>query len=97
MSNHKALIANVGTAVATAAVLGLLGWATGIFSAGQDALTKQQIKDVVGEVLIRDNGATYAASLASIDLSLASISTSVNELKGDVDALEVAVLALAAE
>lgn len=94
--DQKTLISNVVTAVVTAGVLGVLGWALGVFSAGSDALDEAQIKAVIDEVLIRDNGATYAASLASIDISVASINTSIEAIKDDIDDLEDSVAILAA-
>ncbi len=95
--DQKALTSNVVTAVVTAVILGVLGWAMGIFSAGADALDEKQIKEVIAQVLIRDTGATYAASLASIDISLASITTSIGAIKEDIDDLEDNVAILAAE
>ena len=95
--DQKALTSNVITAVATAAVLGVIGWAGGIFSAGSTALDEAQIEAVIEKVLIRDNGATYAASLASIDLSVASINTSIGAIKEDIADLEDNVAILAAE
>jgi hypothetical protein len=95
--DQKALINTLITVVATAAVLGVIGWAGGIFSAGSDALDEAQIKAVIDEVLIRDNGATYAASLAGIDVSLASITTSIEAIKEDIDDLEDSVGILVAE
>jgi hypothetical protein len=95
--DQKALISNVVTAVVTAGVLGVIGWAMGVFSAGSDALNEAQIKAVVEEVLIRDTGATYAASLASIDVSIGQINTSIGAIKEDIDDLEDSVGILAAE
>ncbi len=95
--DQKTLISNVVTAVATAGILGVLAWAGGVFSAGADALDEAQIKAVITEVLIRDTGATYAASLASIDISLATINTSIGAIKDDIDDLEDSVAILVAE
>lgn len=95
--DQKVLISNVVTAVVTAGVLGVLAWAGGIFSAGSDALDEAQIEAVIERVLIRDNGATYAASLAGIDLSVAQINTSIGAIKEDIDDLEDSVSILAAE
>ena len=95
--DQKTLISNVVTAVVTAAVLGVLAWAGGVFSAGTAALDEAQIEAVIEKVLIRDNGATYAASLASIDISLATINTSIGAIKEDIDDLEDNVALLAAE
>ena len=86
--DQKALTSNVVTAVVTAGVIGVLGWATGVFSAGQDALTEQQIKDVIAQVLVLDSGDTYKATLTSINIHLGSIDTSIGAIKEDIDDLE---------
>jgi hypothetical protein len=95
--DRKALTTNVITAVATAAVLGVVGWAGGVFSAGSTALDEAQIEAVIKRTLIRDTGTTYAASLASIDISLASINTGIEAIKEDIDDLEDSVALLVAE
>jgi len=95
--DQKAITTNVVTAVVTAIVMGGLAWATGVFNAGSDALDEAQIKAVVEQVLIRDTGATYAASLASIDVSIGSINTSIIAIKDDIDDLEDSVGLLAGE
>jgi len=95
--DQKAIGGNVITAVATATVLGFLGWAVGVFGAGQDALTEKQIKAVIAEVMILDSGDTYAATLNSIDKSVGEINVAINAIKEDIDDLEAAVSALAAQ
>ena len=93
----KAIIGNVLTAVITAAVLGVSAWIMGVFEAGTAALDEAQIKAVVKEVLIRENGDTYGSSLVSIDGSLIAIDTNILAIKEDIDDLESAVRALASE
>lgn len=88
---------NVVTAVVTAGVLSALAWAGGVFKAGDDALTEQQIEAVLAKVMVTDAGVTYAASLNAIGLSIASIDTNIGAIKEDIDDLENAVGALAAE
>jgi len=95
--DQKTLISNVVTAVVTAVVLGTFGWASGVFSAGQDALTEQQIKDVIKQVLILDSGDTYAATLDSIDKAVGEINVSIGAIKEDIDDLEDSMAILAAE
>ena len=95
--DQKALISNVITAVATAAVLGVIGWAGGIFSAGSDALSEQQIEAVIKRTLVLDNGATYAASLDSIDKAVGEINVSIGFIKDDIEDLEDSVGILVAE
>lgn len=89
--SQKAIISNVATAVITAAVMGVAAWAMGVFNAGSAALDEAQIEAVIERVLIRDNGATYAASLAGIDVSLAEINTHIGAIKEDIDDLEDSV------
>jgi hypothetical protein len=95
--DQKTLISNVVTAAATAIVMGLGAWALGVFNAGSVAIDEAQIEAVVGKILVRDTGATYAASLASIDVSVAQINTSIGAIKDDIDDLEDSVSILVAE
>ena len=95
--DKKVLTSNVVTAVVTAGVLGVLGWASGVFSAGQNALTEQQIRDVIKQVMILDSGDTYAAALNSIDKSVGEINVSIGAIKEDIDDLEDSMAILAAE
>ena len=95
--DQKALISNVATAVVTAAVLGLIGWAGGIFNAGSDALSEAQIERVILETLVLDDGLTYAATLDSIDKSVGEINVAIGFIKDDIDDLEDSVSILAAE
>jgi hypothetical protein len=97
MSEHKAFIGNVLTAVVTAAILGVLGWALGVFNAGSDALTEAEIKRVITETLVLDDGLTYAATLDSIDKSVGEINVSIGFIKDDIEDLEDSVAILVAE
>lgn len=91
----KAIISNVVTAVATAAVMGALAWAGGVFQKGSEAATKDAIREVLAEEMQTDSGISYGAALTQIGLDINTVSTRVEELKGDVDDLEDAVLTLA--
>ena len=95
--NQKALISNVITAAATAIVLGMGGWVFGVFQTGSAAIDEQQIKDVLKEVLLRDNGQTYAASLVTVETTVVRLETRVEGLTDDVDDLEDFVLELSSE
>lgn len=88
---------NVVTAVATAAILGVFAWAGGVFSAGSDALNEAQIEAVIKKVMVTDAGSTYAATLSSINLTLASMDSTLDAILEDIDDLEDAVGALASE
>jgi len=95
--DQKAIQTNLITAIATAAVLGVLGWGAGVFSAGSIALDEAQIEAVIRRVMVTDSGKTYAASLASIDGSLIGILATQKAILEDIDDLENAVTALASE
>lgn len=91
----KEIFSNVITAVATAAIMGVIAWAMGVFEKGQQAIDKEQIRAVLQEEMQTDAGITYGAALSQIGLDINTVSTQVSELKGDVDDLEDAVLTLA--
>ena len=95
--DRKAITEKVVTALATALVLGIVGYFAGIFEKGQSAINKEEIKAVLEEVLVTDSGKTYAATLAEVNGTLISIDTKVGIIQGDVDKLEVAVRELASE
>lgn len=93
--DQKAIVSNVVTAVVTAAIMGVLAWAGGVFQKGSEAATKDAIRAVLQEEMQTDAGITYGAALSQIGLDINTVSTQVSELKGDVDDLEDAVLTLA--
>jgi uncharacterized membrane protein affecting hemolysin expression len=93
----KAIQTNVITAVVTAAIMGILAWGAGVFKAGSDALDEVQIEAVITRVLVMDSGQTFAQTLNSLNNTTIALNTTVKELTKEVDDLEVAVLALAAE
>ena len=95
--DQKALISNVVTAVVTAVVLGIAGWALGVFNAGSAALDEAQIETVIKRVMVLDDNQTYAAALTSINIHLGSIDTSLGHIQGDIRRIDGAVAALAAE
>lgn len=95
--DQKAIVSNVVTAVATSIVLGVGAYLMGVFEKGTEAQAKEQIRAVLEEVMQTDSGVTYGAALTQIGLDINTVQTRVEELKGDVDDLEDAVLALASE
>jgi len=97
MPDKNPMVGNVITAVATAGILGVLGWTMGIFSAGSAALDEKQIEEVIKRVLVLDNEQTYAQALNSLDGTLIKLDTTVGHLTTEINQLEVAVSALAAE
>lgn len=91
------MTSNVLTAVATAIILGILGWATGVFNAGSDALTEDQIEEVIKRIDVLDSGATYSATLSTIAIRLGTIDTRLGHIEEDIGDVEDAVGILAAE
>lgn len=84
----KALINNVLTAVVTAAILGVLGWAMGVFERGTDAISEDQIIAVVEAIMVTDAGKTYKARLAEVDIELAVVETRLVAAAKDIDDIE---------
>ncbi len=100
--DKKTMLATAAGAAVTLLVTGIFGWVFGVFEAGaeaieagSDAATKQQIKDVMEEVMKMPDGRSYAATLASMDRTLIEVSTKVNGLETNMGILTGAVLALA--
>ena len=94
---QKEIISNAVTAVITAVILGILGFFMGVFERGAEAISEDQIEEVIKRVLITDANKTYAETLVDINGTLISIDTKVGILQTDVRDLESAVLDLAAE
>lgn len=92
---NKEILSNVVTAVVTAVILGIGGYFMGVFEKGNQAISKEAIREVLEEEMQTDSGITYGAALTQIGLDINTVSTRVEELKGDVDDLEDAVLTLA--
>ena len=91
---------NVVTAAVTAVVLGLGGWALGVFNAGSDAIDKEQIRTVLREELqttINGETKTYGEALSAISSNQIMLIATVGEVVNELDDLENAVLALASE
>lgn len=91
------IINNVITAVATAAVLGVLAFIMGVFEQGSAAISKEQIRQVMQEEMKTDAGVTYGAALVAIGLNVNTVSTQVGILQADVTKLEDSLLDLASE
>ena len=93
----KTIISNVVTAVATAAVLGVLGFFAGVFEKGAEAINKDQIRAVLREELKTDSGETYGKVFTDLNGSVIELNTTVSGLSEDVAFLHQAVLDLASE
>lgn len=97
MPGTNPIVGNIITAVATAAILGVVGMLLGVFSAGSAAIDKQQILDVLKEEMKTDAGMTYAARISEIDGTLISMETRVGILQTDLSVLEQNVYDLASD
>jgi hypothetical protein len=84
----KALVQNVLTAVVTAVVLGIGAFVMGVFEKGTDAISEDQIRAVIEEVMVTDAGKTYKARLAEVDIELAVVETRLGKATDDIDDLE---------
>ena len=91
---NRAMLQNVITAVITAAVLGALGFAMGVFEKGAEAINEDQIEAVINRVLVMDSGKTYKGRLSELNIEIATMETRVSILKVDVDDLEATILDL---
>ena len=100
MSEHNAMFGNIATALVTAAILGIAGWAMGIFEAGSVAIDKEQIRSVMEEVMkttINGETKTYGEVLSILSTNDAVILTEIGHLKDDIGDLEDSVGILVAE
>lgn len=93
----NAITSNVITAVATAIVLGLGGWAVGVFDAGNKAMSKEAIREVLQEELMTDDGKTYGQAFSALTVGQAEIKTTVGIIQTDVRDLEKSVIDLASD
>lgn len=92
---HKEVIVGVVTAVATAAILGVIGWVGGVFSKGQDAVDRAVIQAIVHEVMVTASGKPVKERIAEVDSQLAVLETRTGRLEKDIDDAEQAILCLA--
>ena len=91
------IISNVITAAVTAIVLGFGGWALGVFNAGSDAISEDQITEVVNKIMVTAAGKSIKARIAEVDGQLIGIETRVGIVMDDVDDLEQSVRDLSSE
>jgi len=97
MAETNPIYGNVVVAVTTAIILGVGGWALGVFNKGTDAANKDAIRAVLVEEMKTDAGITYAARISEIDGTLIGMETRVGILQTDLDDLEQDVFDLASE
>jgi hypothetical protein len=85
------MFGNIATALVTAAILGIAGWAMGIFEAGSAAIDKEQIRSVMEEVMkttINGETKTYGEVLSILSTNDAVILTEIGHLKDDIGDIE---------
>ena len=91
------MMSNVATAVVTAVVLGIGGWALGVFNAGSTALSEDEIERVVNKIMVTAAGKPIKARIAEVDGQLIGFETRIGIAEKDVEDLERSVLDLSGE
>lgn len=94
MAGREILVAVI-TAIATSVILGVLGWAGGIFSQGQAAVDRAEIEAVINDVVVTVTGKPIKERIAEVDRQIAVLETRTNRLEKDIDDAETAILCLA--
>lgn len=78
MDMKPIVAALVGAAIAS--VVGIIvAGLFGTFTAGSDALTEDQIKSVMAEILVTPQGKSFGAEIANINIRLTAIETTLNQ------------------
>ena len=97
--DKKAMIATAVSTFIAVVVTGMVGWATGVWSQGSDALARDQIEAIAKEVIAAemetDSGMSQAEALVAINNTLIRIETTTNLNRDDIKDLRTAVQALA--
>ena len=97
--DKKAMIATAVSTFIAVVVTGTVGWATGVWSQGSDALARDQIEAIAKEVIATemetDSGMSQAEALVAINNTLIRIETTTNLNRDDIKDLRTAVQALA--
>ena len=91
------IMTNVVTAIVTAVILGIGGWALGVFNAGSTALSEDQIEAVVNKIMVTAAGKSIKARIAEVDGQLIGLETRVGIALEDIDDLEDSVRDLSRE
>lgn len=98
-SKRSALVMTGASTLVAVAVTGLVGWTTGVWSQGSEAIARDQIeaiaKEVIAEEMTTDEGITQAQALVQISQALVRIETKVEGVEDDVADIRSAVRALA--
>lgn len=97
--DKKAMIATAASTFIAVVVTGTIGWVTGVWSQGSEAVARDQIeaiaKQVIAEEMTTDEGITQAQALVQISQALVRIETKVEGVEDDVADIRQAVRALA--
>lgn len=97
--DKKAMIATAVSTFIAVVVTGTIGWATGVWNQGSEAMQRDQIeaiaKEVIAAEMTTDTGMTQAQALAQINSALVRIETTVNVNREDIRDIRTAVTALA--
>lgn len=97
--DKKAMIATAVSTFIAVVVTGTIGWLTGVWNQGSEAIARDQIesiaKEVIAEEMTTDEGITQAQALVQISQALVRIETKVEGVEDDVADIRQAVRALA--
>ena len=97
--DRKAILVTAVSTLVAVMVTGLVGYLTGVWSQGSEAIARDNIEQIVAEVLEdelkTDDGMTHAQALAKINGALVRIETKVEGVEGDISDIRNAVRALA--
>ena len=87
MIDKKTIVAVAVSAAVTLLATSLVAYAIGVFARGSEALTDDQIKKVIKEVMITDEEKTYAQTLVEINNRLTVIETNTAGMQRALDIL----------
>ena len=91
----KGIFEKVAIAILTTIVLGVGGFFMGIFEKGNAAISKEQITEVVNEILVTESGQTVKARIAEVNGELDVLESRASRMEKDIDDAEQAILDLA--
>lgn len=96
-----ALVMTAASTLVAVIVTGMVGWFSGVWSQGSDALARDQIeaiaREVIAEEMQTDSGMTQAEALVQINSALSRIETTTTLNREDIRDLRTAVQALAGD
>ena len=96
-----ALLMTAASTFVAVIVTGLIGWASGVWNQGSEAIARDQIeaiaKEVIEEEMKTDSGMTQAEALVQINAALNRIETTTTLNREDIRDLRTAIQALAGD